>query len=223
MILWYLARAAGITAFACLSIATGLGALTARNGARIERRVIWQYMHRTAALIGVALIGLHIVTLLADPYANVGLTGLLPFGSGYRPLAVTFGVLSLYLVVAVMVTGLLRGRIARSVAGARRWRYVHITAYAAWAASAWHFLQAGSDSGSWWARTVLVAGALVVIAGVVAGGVAGRLRSSRPAPTVLVRGRPLDRPSTIDGPKLDRPSSLDRSGPLPRETVGARR
>ena len=34
MILWYLARAAGITAFACLSLATGLGALTARNGRR---------------------------------------------------------------------------------------------------------------------------------------------------------------------------------------------
>ena len=193
MILWYLARAAGITAFACLSVATGLGALTARNGGQIERRVIWQYMHRAAAMLGVALIGLHIVTLMADPYAKVGLTGLLPFGAGYRPLAVTFGVLALYLLVAVTMTGLLRGRMARSAAGARRWRYIHVTAYAAWAASAWHFLQAGSDSGSWWARTVLVAGTLAVAAGV-----AARLQAqNRPEPTVLVRGRPLDRPSTI--------------------------
>lgn len=208
MILWYLARAAGITAFACLSVATGLGALTAGNGRTIERRVIWQYMHRTAAMVGVALIGLHILTLLADPYANVGVSGLFPFGSGYRPLAVTFGVLSLYLVVAVIVTGLLRGRMARSAPGARRWRYIHVTAYAAWAASAWHFLQAGSDSNSWWARAILVAGTLVV-----AGGAASRLRAQgRPAPTVLVRGRT----PTSSG-------TLGRSSTLHRETVGAGR
>ena len=189
MILWYLARAAGITAFACLSLATGLGALTAGNGRGIERRVVWQYMHRAAAMTGVALIVLHVITLLADPYADVGLPGLLPFGSGYRPLAVTFGVLSLYLVAAVMVTGLLRGRMARSAAGARRWRSIHVTAYLAWAASAWHFLQAGTDSGTWWARTILVGGVLVV-----ATGVAGRLQArARATPTVLDRGRPLSR------------------------------
>jgi sulfoxide reductase heme-binding subunit YedZ len=184
MILWYLARAAGIAAFASLSLATGLGALTARSTAgtpslvrarAVERRVVWQYAHRAAALVGVALIVLHIVTLIADPYAGVGVTGLLPFGSAYRPLAVTFGVLAAYLLVAVVVTGLLRGRMARSAAGARRWRYVHVTAYLAWAASAWHFLQAGSDAGTWWALAVLIAGTAVV-----AGGVAARLTGLRP-------------------------------------------
>ncbi len=179
MILWYLARAAGIVAFASLSVATGLGALTARSTAgapsadrtrAVERRVVRQYAHRAAALVGVALIGLHVGTLLADPYADVGVRGLLPFGSGYRPLAVTFGVLAAYLLVAVLVTGLLRGRMARSAAGARRWRYVHVTAYLAWAASAWHFLQAGTDAGTWWALAVLCAGTAVV-----AGGVSARL------------------------------------------------
>jgi sulfoxide reductase heme-binding subunit YedZ len=177
MILWYLARAAGIAAFASLSLATGLGALTARRTAgdpgvdlarAVERRVVWQYAHRAAALVGVALIGLHIGTLLADPYADVGRLGLLPFGSGYRPLAVTFGVLAAYLLVAVVVTGLLRGRMARSATGARRWRYFHVTAYLAWAASAGHFMLAGSDAGTWWALVVLLAGSAVVAGGVTA-------------------------------------------------------
>jgi methionine sulfoxide reductase heme-binding subunit len=177
MILWYLARAAGVAAFASLSLATGLGALTARRTAdepgadrarAVERRVVWQYAHRAAALVGVALIGLHIGTLLADSYADVGRFGLLPFGSGYRPLAVTFGVLAAYLLVAVVVTGLLRGRMARSAAGARRWRYFHVTAYLAWAASACHFLLAGTDAGIWWALVVLFAGTAVVTGGLTA-------------------------------------------------------
>lgn len=190
MILWYLARAAGITAFACLSLATGLGALTARNGRDIDRRVVWQYAHRAAALVGVTLIGLHIVTLVADSYAHVGLTGLLPFGSGYRPLAVTLGVLALYLLAAVAVTGMLRGRMARSAAGARRWRYVHVSAYAAWALSAVHFLLAGTDTGTWWARAVLLGGVAVV-----GTGVAGRIFApARPvtASATFVRARPLE-------------------------------
>jgi DMSO/TMAO reductase YedYZ heme-binding membrane subunit len=177
MILWYLARAAGIAAFAGLSLSTALGALTSRGTAgtppsararAVERRVVVQYAHRAAALVGVALVGLHVVTLLADPYAGVGVTGLLPFGSAYRPLAVTYGVLSLYLLVAVVVTGLLRGRMAGSATGARRWRYIHASAYLAWAASAWHFLQAGTDAGSWWARAVLFAGVGTVVCAVAA-------------------------------------------------------
>ena len=189
MILWYLARAAGITAFACLSVATGLGALTARNGRDTEQRVVWQYAHRAAALVGITLIGLHVVTLVADPYAQTGLRGLLPFGSGYRPLAVTFGVVALYVLVGVAVTGMLRGRMARSASGARRWRYLHAGAYVAWGASAWHFLQAGSDSGTWWARTILVGGALVVAAGI-----AGRVLGPKPvtASAPLARVRPLE-------------------------------
>lgn len=213
MILWYLARAAGISAFACLSLATGLGALTARGSAgprgastarppgagaarEVERRVVWQYAHRAAALVGVVLIGLHIVTLLADPYAGVGLGGLLPFGSGYRPVAVTAGVVSVYLLVAVVLTGLLRGRMARSATGARRWRYLHVTAYLAWAASAWHFLLAGTDAGTWWALAVLAAGGAVVCAGVVAR-LSGLARRGPDHTATDTAARPLVRDQTL--------------------------
>jgi sulfoxide reductase heme-binding subunit YedZ len=212
MILWYLARAAGIAAFASLSLATGIGALTARSTAgapsasrarAVERRVVWQYVHRAAALVGVTLIVLHVATLLADPYADVGVRGLLPFGAGYRPLAVTFGVLAAYLLVAVVVTGLLRGRMARSAAGARRWRYVHLTAYLVWAASAWHFLQAGTDAGTWWALIVLLGGTATVLGGVTARlfGLGrpgfGRAGSAQPASGTMA-GLSLERQRTLD-------------------------
>lgn len=169
MIVWYLARGAGIAAFATLSLATAAGAVTSRRQADFGRRVVLQYVHRAAALAGVSLLALHVGTVLADSYARVGVRGaVLPFGSAYRPAAVTLGVLSMYLLVGVAVTGMLRSSFASSAAAARLWRRFHLCAYAAWAMSAWHFLLVGTDSGRWWARAVLVAGILVVGAGVTA-------------------------------------------------------
>jgi sulfoxide reductase heme-binding subunit YedZ len=167
MVTWYLARGAGVVAFAALSLATAAGAVTARRSGAIERRVLTQYLHRTAALTGLLLLVLHLVTVLIDSYAGVGVLGaLLPLASGYRPVAVSLGVLSMYLLVAVIGTGLLRASFANSARGARSWRAVHLLSYPAWALSAGHFLTAGTDAGRWWARLVLLAGCGVVAAGV---------------------------------------------------------
>lgn len=184
MVTWYLARGAGVAAFAALSLATAAGAVTARRSAAVERRVLTQYLHRTAALTGLLLLALHLVTVLIDSYAKVGMLGaVLPLASGYRPLAVSLGVLSMYLLVAVAATGLLRASFANSARGARSWRAVHLASYPAWALSAGHFLTAGTDAGQWWARLVLLAGC-----GVVAAGVAVRLTDRQPAKARLMMG-----------------------------------
>ena len=172
MLIWYLARGAGIAAFAMLSVATGAGALATRRPAGvgrrgIEARVIVQYVHRAAALGGLLLLVVHVSMLLADPSARVGVTGaLLPFASGYRPLAVTLGLLAMYLLIAVAVSGLLRSRFARSARAARLWRGIHLASYSAWAMAAWHFLATGTDAGRWWARIVFFSGVAIVTAGV---------------------------------------------------------
>ena len=190
MLIWYLARGAGISAFAMLSLATAAGALTSGRGGSIGRRLVVQYVHRSAALTGLALLALHIVTILADRFAGVGAVGaVLPLASGYRPVAVSFGVLAMYLLVAAAVTGLLRTRFARSEVASRRWRGIHLAGYAAWAASAWHFYTVGTDAGQWWARLVLLAGI-----GAVAGGLLGRLAVP---PAVVVPAPPAgSRPAT---------------------------
>ena len=174
MLMWYLARGAGITAFAALSVATGVGAFSARRSSRpssaqFERRVVWQYVHRAAALTGVGMLMIHIATLLADSYAHVGWLGaVVPLSSGYRPVAVTLGLLSMYCIIAVAVTGILRSRFAVSQRASRWWRRIHLLSYAAWAMSALHFLTSGSDAGTWWARSVLVSGCAIVLAGAAA-------------------------------------------------------
>jgi sulfoxide reductase heme-binding subunit YedZ len=168
MLIWIIARGAGIAAFAALSVATGLGAATsARDRLSPGNRLIWQYVHRATALSGVCLILLHITLLLADPFAHVGALGaLVPLASGYRPWQVSLGVIAAYCLAAVTLTSLWRVRLAARVATARAWRSVHVLAYLAWVSAAWHFLFTGTDSGRWWAQAVLCAGAVVVVVGV---------------------------------------------------------
>jgi predicted ferric reductase len=169
VLIWYLARGAGIAGFAALSVATGAGAYAARRNRHLDRRVVWQYVHRTAALSGVCLLIGHVALLLADSFAHVGWVGaLVPFASGYRPWQVTLGVLSAYCLLAVTLTGVLRRQFAQPERGAMWWRRIHLAAYLAWALSALHFLTAGTDSGTWWARAVLFGGVAVVAAGVIA-------------------------------------------------------
>lgn len=176
MLIWYLARGAGVAAFAALSLATAAGAITARRSGSLHGRVLTQYVHRAAALSGVCLLVLHVTMILADSYAKVGLIGaVLPFASTYRPVAVTIGVASMYLLVAVTVSGLLRARFAASRRGARVWRGIHLASYGAWALSAVHFYTSGSDAGQSWARLVLLAGVAIVLAG------AGIRLSDRPS------------------------------------------
>ncbi|MCW2521826.1 MAG: hypothetical protein JWO63_161, partial [Frankiales bacterium] len=138
---------------------------------------------------GVTLLVGHVSFLLMDSYAHVGWVGaLIPFQSGYRPWQVSLGLVALYLLVLVAVTGALRARLANSERATRWWRRIHLSSYAAWAMAAVHFLVTGTDSGTWWARAVLIGGTAVVATGVIA-----RL-SDRPGLTPRVHA-PVARPA----------------------------
>jgi sulfoxide reductase heme-binding subunit YedZ len=163
LLIWYLARGAGVTAFAALSVATAAGAYGARFSSRPDRRLLVQYLHRSAALSGITLLAMHITTLLFDSYAHVGVMGaVVPFASGYRPAAVTIGVTALYLLVAVALTGMLRSRFTQSGKAIWLWRSIHLASYPAWGLTAWHFLVAGTDAHQTWARVALLGGIGIV-------------------------------------------------------------
>jgi hypothetical protein len=154
--IWFTARGAGLSALVLLTISTCLGALVTRRFAPGARYVV-QYLHRACAGLGLAVLVLHIGTILADSYAHVGWRGaLFPFTSGYRPTAVALGSLAAYTFVAVGVLGLARGRMATSPLGARVWRWLHGLAYVGWGAAMLHGFTAGSDSSAGWVRLLYV-------------------------------------------------------------------
>jgi hypothetical protein len=166
MNLWFTARGAGLSALVLLTLSTCLGALVSVRFAPGARYVV-QYLHRACAGLGLAVLALHIATILADSFAHVGWRGaLLPFTSGYRPTEVALGSLAAYTFGTVAVLGLARGRLAGSPRAARVWRCLHGLAYLGWGAAMLHGFTAGSDSGLAWVRSIYVA-CLVAVGGAV--------------------------------------------------------
>lgn len=160
---WLTARGAGLTALVLLSLATCLGALTSGRG-RADTRVVTQYVHRVTAATGLGVLVLHVLTVLADSYAHVGVTGaVVPFTSGYRATWVGLGTLAVYVFLAVAVLGLARGRMAGSARGAAGWRALHAAAYGGWALAMVHGYTTGTDSSAGWVRLLyLLCGAAVL-------------------------------------------------------------
>ena len=86
---------------------------------------------------------------------------LVPFVGTYRPLWLGLGTVAFDLLVALIVTSLLRERI-----GYRSWRAVHWAAYASWPVALLHGLGTGSDTRYRWAVAANVACVLVVLGAV---------------------------------------------------------
>jgi len=156
MTLWYLARAAGVMAMIMFTVAASLGALGA--GSRKPGQRFWlQYVHRSAAATGLVLLAAHVMAVIADSYVAINTSVLVwPFGSGYRPFAVTLGVLAMYGLVLAAVVGAARGRLARSQTFTKHWRTIHIAASVGWLLSVGHGLLAGTDRSTPWMLAITI-------------------------------------------------------------------
>lgn len=162
--LWFTARGAGITAMLILSVAVILGSLASMRLTSASGRVVLQYVHRTAAVLGLGLIGVHVATLVLDTKSHVSLAGaLVPFAAHYRPNAVAFGSMAMYLFLFVSALGLARGRLADSPRAAATWRALHLLSYPAWAMAVAHGLLAGTDRSQGWV-VLLTLGCVLAVA-----------------------------------------------------------
>jgi hypothetical protein len=145
--LWYLTRATGVVALILLTTAVVLGVLSSvrwRTG-RVPRFVVGG-LHRNVTLVAIAFVAVHVVTTVADGYAPVGLKdAVIPFVSPYRPIWLGLGAVAFDLLLALVVTSLLRQRL-----GFRVWRAVHWLAYASWPVALVHSFGTGSDARFGW-------------------------------------------------------------------------
>src|SRR5579862_3085896 len=99
-------------------------------------------LHKNVSLLAVVFLGIHIATTVVDGFAPIGWAdAVLPFHSPYRPLWLGLGALATDLLLAVVVTSLLRGRI-----GYRAWKAVHWAAYACWPVAVLHGMGTGTDT-----------------------------------------------------------------------------
>jgi sulfoxide reductase heme-binding subunit YedZ len=120
-------------------------------------------LHRNVSLLAVVFLAVHIGTALLDSKVSIGWqAAVIPFSAKWSLFWVGLGTLSLDLVVALVVTSLLRSRMSRNA-----WRAVHWFAYACWPLAVAHGLGAGTDSSSAWAIGAFAASIAAVVGAVV--------------------------------------------------------
>jgi hypothetical protein len=159
--LWFATRATGIMALVLLTGTVMLGILTSvRYASPAWPRFVTVSLHRNLSLLTITFTGLHVLTTVTDPFASIGpLSAVLPFTSGYRRIWLGLGAVAFDLLLAVLVTSLLRTRISPRV-----WRLVHWAGYACWPVALVHGLGTGTDGATRWVLAITAACALGVVA-----------------------------------------------------------
>jgi methionine sulfoxide reductase heme-binding subunit len=199
--LWYASRATGIVALVLLSAVMALGIAVNMHG-RLPGlpRFAVAGLHRSIALIAV----------------------LIPFTSSYLPLELGLGAVALDLLVAVVLTSLVRRRIGRTA-----WRGVHWLAYAACPVAVLHGYTSAKDLRSG-ALLALLASCVLAVAGAIGWRLiattswsiraAGPKADARPSAR---RRQDVDELADAEdhAPDAERPESPGRHSPVRSETT----
>jgi predicted ferric reductase len=163
---WYLARSTGVVSLVLLSasVVVGIaGSMRFSAGPRWPRFAI-DSLHRDVSLVVIVLLVVHILVSVLDGFVPISLAdAVIPFGGAYRPVWLGLGAVAFDLLLAVLVTSVLRRRF-----GYRSWRAVHWLAYASWPIAVIHGIGIGTDGGAWWmlALTAACVAAVVLAASV---------------------------------------------------------
>jgi sulfoxide reductase heme-binding subunit YedZ len=156
--LWAFGRASGIIALLLFTVTVVLGIVN-RSGRPLPGlpRIGVALLHRNAALLASVFLVLHVGTLLFDSYAKLNPIDIaVPFLGAFKPFWQGLGTVAFDLVLAIIVTALLRRRI-----GQRVFRFVHASTYAMWPIAVVHAVGNGTDGTS--PLFLVLAGASVLV------------------------------------------------------------
>lgn len=178
MINWNVLRAAGIGSYLMLflSVAWGLVASSSIVTKRISKPASIAF-HQFVATVGLLLLGVHIGGVLIDEYVPFEVSDVLvPLGSTYRPIAIAFGIVAMYMTVIVVVTSW-----ARRFLGTRWWRRAHLLAAPAFVIAMIHGIFAGSDTTRPWMWQMYGATGVVILFLILVRGLSAGYRPPRPS------------------------------------------
>jgi methionine sulfoxide reductase heme-binding subunit len=117
-------------------------------------------LHRNISLLAVAFIAVHVLTAVLDTYVRIPLvSGVIPFASSYERIWLGLGAISFDLMLAMIITSLVRGHLNRIL-----WRAIHLLAYLCWPVAFAHSIGSSRDLQHGWLLDLGIACALVVVA-----------------------------------------------------------
>ena len=145
--MWAFGRISGILALALFTVTLILGIVT-RSGRPLigMPRFSVTLVHRNIALLASTFLVLHVGTLMLDSYARLNLVDVIvPFLGSFKPLWQGLGTVAFDLIIAIVVTALLRRFI-----GVRVFRFVHWFTYAMWPIAVAHAIGNGTNGTEGW-------------------------------------------------------------------------
>ena len=150
---WYTARASGLVAWGLVLASIVWGLLLATRVLGRRPTPAWLLsLHRYLGALAVAFVGVHVGAILLDSYTSIGVVNVLvPFTGSWDPLALAWGIVAMYLLLAIEITSLARDRLS-----VRAWRNVHLLSYFLFATATVHMVMAGTDVKSIFTTTALV-------------------------------------------------------------------
>jgi hypothetical protein len=196
---WLAARATGITAYLLLTGLVTFGLIlshpTNQSTWKLSKRIFpW---HENLFVFVIAFVVAHVVSIVLDPFAGVGVAGsFIPGLSSYRTAPVALGTIGLY---AALVSGL-TGRWTRLLPQGI-WLKLHRFALVAWILSWMHGLLSGTDSSAL-VPMYVATGGLVLAAGAYRYWVA---RKARPTFSTSLPDQRPGRPGRSTGDETPQP------------------
>ena len=142
-IYWYAARSSGLIGWALLTASVLWGLSLSGRIRPGGVRPAWVLdLHRHLGGLAVVFTFVHVAAIIADSYTDFGpLDVLVPFASEWNPTAVAWGVLAMYLMVAVELTSLGKRHLPRQL-----WKLIHLLSLPLWVFSTVHLMSAGSEA-----------------------------------------------------------------------------
>ncbi len=140
--LWYSSRATGIVSLLLLTIVMVLGISTStRIGTGVVPRFAIAEIHRRISLLSLIFLAIHILGSVLDSYVNISIfSAIIPFTSHYKPFEVALGTIALDLMIAIIITSLIRARMKFET-----WRLIHWLSFLAFLIAVVHTVMIGTD------------------------------------------------------------------------------
>ncbi len=140
--IWIVARSTGVASLLALSLSLLSGmALRPKSLGWLSTNRAVSELHSYATVLWLPLGLAHVIAILLDPYAKVGLGDLLvPFRVSYGAFAIGLGTISVQLLVVVLIAAWSRTRLSRG-----QWLAFHRLSYLAFAAAFLHGVLSGTD------------------------------------------------------------------------------
>lgn len=140
---WYVARAGGIVALGLSGASVIWGLLLSSRIMQGRPRPAWLLdLHRFLGALTVVFTLVHVVALYLDEFVQFSVVDLLvPFASAWNTGAVAWGIIAMYLLVAIQLSSMLMKRIPRKL-----WKLIHMSSYGLVAAGVVHGAGAGTDA-----------------------------------------------------------------------------